>query len=112
MPEWEVLGKAPPPVPAFPADPRELGALFARRGGVSEAAIASVLAEPMTPERENWQGLWWSVAMVKRDAELLPQGPPARGLAPVPRPFPVFPPASLDESGTKKGAKPKGKKPG
>ncbi len=73
--EWDILGMVPPPRPA-PQSPRELAAELAREAGVSEAAIASILAESVPPERANWPALWWANQMVRRDAEMLPGPPP------------------------------------
>jgi len=82
--EWEILGMAPPPRPAQQT-PRELAADLARAAGVSEEAIASVLAEPIPPERDTWPALWWANRMVRRDAETLP-GPPPEEPIPKKRP--------------------------
>lgn len=73
VPPWKVLGEPPPRVPA--EDPRQLAAELAREIGVSERAIADVLAEPLTPETENWRALWWADRMRRRDLDLL-SGPP------------------------------------
>jgi hypothetical protein len=91
-PEWDILGK-PPPVGAAPADladelaerllkqatfahlpAREVAAHFVRqilpRGDArTEAAIAEVCAEPLTPETENWPMLWWADQMRTRYLE-------------------------------------------
>jgi len=80
VPEWEVLGDPPPRVAR--AAPRDEAAELAREIGVSEQAIADVLAEPIEG-REAWYVLWWADRMRRRDLELLPS-PPAASPLPAP----------------------------
>jgi DNA-binding XRE family transcriptional regulator len=58
---------------------RELAAELAREIGVSERAVAAVLAEPVTAEREAWPALWWADAMRRRELDLLSGAAPTPG---------------------------------
>lgn len=69
MQEWEVLGKAPPDLADLPG--RELAAALARQAGIGEAAIAQVMAEPLTAATERWPALWWADRMRMVHLELL-----------------------------------------
>ncbi len=86
MPTWQVLGEPPP---AVVRSAREQAAELAREIGVSERAIADVLAEPMTPDREKWFTLWWADRMRRRDLDLVSTAPPAPAPAAPPAPAPA-----------------------
>lgn len=72
MPEHEVLGKT---APATTRRPRELAAELAREHGVNEAAILSVLSEPVAAEAEHKSTLWWADRIRWRERELLESRP-------------------------------------
>ena len=67
-----------------PSPTRNLAADLARGIGVSQRAIAEVLAEPMTPEQATWPALWWTDAMRRREIELLPSAAPGLPSKPTP----------------------------
>ena len=73
-PDWQILGNRSP---LAELSARELAAELAGEIGVNEAAIESVLAEPVTPEREKWRALWWTDLMRRREMELLRSAAPS-----------------------------------
>lgn len=71
---WLATGEGTPYAePIKPQDPwpnRTAGAALARRSGVQEDAIESVLAEPVTSERVAHTPAWWLATMRLREVEL------------------------------------------
>jgi transcriptional regulator with XRE-family HTH domain len=72
QPEWRILGTESP---LTGISPRELGAELAREVQISDRAIAAVLDEPVTPDREWWRALTWANYMQRKELDLLPHGP-------------------------------------
>lgn len=77
--EWEILGKQPP---SLFKTPREIAAELAREHGVDEHAIASVMAEEITPENRQRSTLWWADRMRWRERDILA---PSAVTQPVPK---------------------------
>jgi transcriptional regulator with XRE-family HTH domain len=70
--------------PPDPRSARDLAAGLAREIGVSEHAIAAVLAEPIASDRETWPALWWADAMRRRELDLFPRTAPEPARSPAP----------------------------
>lgn len=70
---WAERQPTPQEVEADPSPNRSRAAQLAREDRVSEMAIQSVLAEPITPENGAQSALWWAIRMKLREHEMLKQ---------------------------------------